>query len=169
MKRFTKTKQDGSTRRAAVTIKDVARKAGVAVGTVSRVVNNRPDVNEELRALYRSADVFVYPTAGDTLPLVVLEAMASRCPVVSTTVGGIPFEVTPECGALVPPDDAAAVARAVNAMLADPAARQAMGRAGRARVEQVFRWNHAAQAAVAGYQHLLGQAPAAMPVGVAIA
>jgi DNA-binding LacI/PurR family transcriptional regulator len=32
------------------TIRDVARRAGVAVGTVSRVVNNRPNVDEELRA-----------------------------------------------------------------------------------------------------------------------
>src|ERR1700739_4860607 len=33
----------------AVTIRDVARRAGVAVGTVSRVLNNQPDVNLELR------------------------------------------------------------------------------------------------------------------------
>ena len=33
----------------AVTIKDVATRAGVAVGTVSRVVNNQPDVNPKLR------------------------------------------------------------------------------------------------------------------------
>jgi DNA-binding LacI/PurR family transcriptional regulator len=33
----------------AITIRDVARRAGVAVGTVSRVVNNQPDVNPELR------------------------------------------------------------------------------------------------------------------------
>lgn len=51
MKRFTKTKDDGLARRPVVTMKDVARRAGVAVGTVSRVVNNRPDVNEDLRAL----------------------------------------------------------------------------------------------------------------------
>ena len=34
----------------AVTIRDVARRAGVAVGTVSRVVNHHPDVNDQLRA-----------------------------------------------------------------------------------------------------------------------
>ena len=33
----------------AITIRDVANRAGVAVGTVSRVVNNRPDVNPKLR------------------------------------------------------------------------------------------------------------------------
>lgn len=61
MKRFTKTKAGSSARRPPVTIKDVARKAGVAVGTVSRVVNNRPDVNEELRALVlRTAEELNY-------------------------------------------------------------------------------------------------------------
>ncbi len=61
MKRFTKTKPDGPARRSTVTIKDVARRAGVAVGTVSRVVNNRPDVNEDLRArVLRSAEELQY-------------------------------------------------------------------------------------------------------------
>lgn len=39
----------------AVTIRDVARRAGVAVGTVSRVVNNQPDVNPELRERVQKA------------------------------------------------------------------------------------------------------------------
>ena len=122
--------------------------------------------NEELRALYHLADVFVYPTAGDTLPLVVLEAMASGCPIVSTTVGGIPFEVPAEVGTLVPPDNAAAVASAVNTLLADPAARQRMGHAARERVKTIFRWNQSARAAVAGYQRMLGKQPAVDAVSV---
>jgi DNA-binding LacI/PurR family transcriptional regulator len=39
----------------AVTIRDVARRAGVAVGTVSRVMNNQPDVNSELRERVQKA------------------------------------------------------------------------------------------------------------------
>jgi DNA-binding LacI/PurR family transcriptional regulator len=39
----------------AVTIRDVARRAGVAVGTVSRVMNNQPDVNAELRERVQKA------------------------------------------------------------------------------------------------------------------
>jgi LacI family transcriptional regulator len=49
----------------AVTIRDVARRAGVAVGTVSRVVNNQPDVNEELRLRVQRAlkDLDYHPNA----------------------------------------------------------------------------------------------------------
>ncbi len=112
--------------------------------------------NAELRALYHEADLFVYPTMGDTLPLVVLEAMASRLPVVSTTVAGIPFAATPECGVLVPPGDVGAVSRAVSGLLADPEMRLRMGQRGRARIEKVFRWSEAAKCAVAAYDRVLG-------------
>jgi DNA-binding LacI/PurR family transcriptional regulator len=45
----------------AATIRDVARRARVAIGTVSRVVNNRPDVNGELRArVLRAAQALDY-------------------------------------------------------------------------------------------------------------
>jgi starch synthase len=113
--------------------------------------------NEELRALYHCADVFVYPTDGDTLPLVVLEAMACARPVVSTTVGGIPCAVTPDCGILVPPSDPAGITQAVTTLLASPDLRRSMGAAGRARVAKVFRWEKAAQAAVAGYKRVLSR------------
>ena len=32
------------------TIKDIAKKTGFSIGTVSRVINNKPDVNEKTRA-----------------------------------------------------------------------------------------------------------------------
>ena len=41
----------------------------------------------ELMALYARADIFTFPTLADTLPLVVMEAMASGLPVITTTVG----------------------------------------------------------------------------------
>ena len=111
--------------------------------------------NEELRALYHLADLFVYPTLADSLPLVVLEAMACGLPVVSTTVGGIPFAVRPEAGVLVPPGDVTAVSMAVNDLLADPSRRRAMGATARARVIETFRWSAAAGLAVDGYRAVL--------------
>jgi DNA-binding LacI/PurR family transcriptional regulator len=64
MKRFTK-KNRNNPRRTTATIRDVALRANVAVGTVSRVVNNRPDVNEELRSrvLRAAADLSYRPNA----------------------------------------------------------------------------------------------------------
>jgi glycosyltransferase involved in cell wall biosynthesis len=129
--------------------------SGLSGDLASRVVFTGGVSNEELRALYHSADLFVYPTMGDTLPLVVLEAMACGKTVVSTTVGGIPFEVPPECGVLVPPDNAGAVSRAVRDLLGAPEAMRSMGRKGRRRVETTFRWSLAAQAAVSGYEWVL--------------
>lgn len=44
---------------------------------------------EELAASYTSADVFIFPSEFETLGNVVLEAMASRCPVVACRAGGV--------------------------------------------------------------------------------
>lgn len=111
--------------------------------------------NEELRALYHLADLFVYPTRADTLPLVVLEAMACGLPVVSTTVGGIPFEVSREAGVLVPPGDPTAVTSAVDALLDDPLRRARLGAGAAARVRAEFRWSRSAERAVEGYRWCL--------------
>ena len=111
--------------------------------------------DDEVGALFRRADLFVFPTRADTFPLVVLEAMAHGRPVLSTTVGGIPHQVEPDCGVLVPPGDAGAVARAVAQFAADPATRQAMGQRARARVRSDFTWDAAAARAFDGYREVL--------------
>lgn len=131
--------------------------AGISEEIRSRVTFTGGISNQQLRALYRAADVFVYPTSGDTLPLVVLEAMASGLPIVSTRVGGIPYEVTDDCGVLVDPGDAAAVAEATDTFLRSPEGRREVGRAARARVTEMFRWHRAAAAAVAVYERLAEQ------------
>ncbi len=136
--------------------------AGLDPEQRKRVVFTGGVSDAELRALYRSSDIFVYPTRGDTLPLVVLEAMAGGLPIVSTTVGGIPFQVGGDCGLLAAPDDPAAIAARVTELLRDPARRRAMGQAARHRVETVFRWHLAAREAVKGYEAILGK-PVAAP------
>ena len=131
--------------------------AGLEPRLRERVVFTGGVSDAELRALYRSCDVFVYPTRGDTLPLVVLEAMAGGLPVVSTTVGGIPFQVQSDCGMLVDPDDPGGIATRATELLADRQRREAMGAAARRRVESVFRWRLAAREAVKGYEAVLGK------------
>jgi glycosyltransferase involved in cell wall biosynthesis len=61
------------------------------------------------------------PSRSEGLPLVIAEAAWSRCPVVATTVGGIP-EVAARAGGirLVPPEDPRALAQAIREVLGDP-------------------------------------------------
>lgn len=129
--------------------------AGVSPQLRSRIVFTGSVTDRELRALYQSATLFVYPTAGDTLPLVVLEAMASGLPVVSTRVGGVPYAVADDCGLLTSPGDPAATAAAIDAMLRSPERMRTAGACARARVLNTFRWERSARAAVAAYGRVL--------------
>jgi glycosyltransferase involved in cell wall biosynthesis len=78
----------------------------------------KPRVAEMMRA----SDLFVMPSRFENLPCVIIEAMASGLPVVSTTVGGIPEMVTRADGILVPPDDPAALADALDRVMSNPQA-----------------------------------------------
>jgi glycosyltransferase involved in cell wall biosynthesis len=133
----------------------VLRESGLPDAMAESVIFTNAVSNEELRALYSLSSLFVYPTKGDTLPLVVLEAMACGLPVVSTSIGGLPFMVGPAEGVLVGPGDAAAVARAVDSLLKDPIRRGEMGRSAHAKVLSRFRWDAAAQKAFDGYERVL--------------
>ena len=74
---------------------------------------------------------------------VLIEAMALGRPVVAPREGGpLVVVVDGETGVLVPPRDPVAIADALSALIADPARRAAMGRAGRARVEAEFDIRH---------------------------
>lgn len=106
---------------------------------------------EDLQTLYQLADIFVFPSRSETLPLSVLEAMSKAKPVIATRIAGIPYQVTEETGILVEPDDAEGLARAIRALLDDPERRAEMGRMGRARLLSEFTWERAAELAIEGY------------------
>lgn len=103
-------------------------------------------------------DVFVLPTRRDPFPLVVLEAMASGLPVVATAVDGVPEQVDEASAILVAPDDATALAGAIERMLDDAPARVAMGRAAVARVAGQFTPERHARELAAAYDWTLDSA-----------
>jgi glycosyltransferase involved in cell wall biosynthesis len=90
-----------------------------------------------IEELFSRADVFCLPTSIDAVPFVVLEAMASGVPVISTQVGSIP-ELLGGGGLTCEAGDRAGLAEALGALLEDPARRRAMGEAGRARAEEHY-------------------------------
>lgn len=79
----------------------------------------------ELFRHLRSADLLVLPTLSEGTPRVLVEARANSLPIVASNVGGIPSSVTDEFdGLLVPPKDAAALARAIDRIVSDGALRR---------------------------------------------
>jgi glycosyltransferase involved in cell wall biosynthesis len=96
-------------------------------------------------ALYRAmklADVVVVPSRYEPFGIVVLEAMAAAKPVVASRVGGLnEIVVDGETGLLVPPEDPAALASAIERLLDNPGMAREMGLRGRRRVEELYRWD----------------------------
>jgi glycosyltransferase involved in cell wall biosynthesis len=100
----------------------------------------------ELGPWYEVADVFVHPAVWqEPFGMILTEAMAFSCPVVSTYSGGVPEIVLHEkTGLLVERDDSNALAGAITELLENPDRARAMGQAGRERLEQEFGWDRTA-------------------------
>ena len=95
---------------------------------------------DDVPALLAMCDVHVQPSVRpDSLPRTVLEAMAAGTPTVGARIGGIPEMVLhDQTGLLVPPGDAAALARELARALGDPDLRGALGRAARDRARREY-------------------------------
>lgn len=108
-----------------------------ALGLETRIhfAGNVEDVRPYLRAL----DLLVVPSRREGQGRVLMEAMALGRPVMATRVGGIPELVCHgHNGWLVPPEDPAALAQAIAALLDDPPLRTALAREGRRCAEGEF-------------------------------
>jgi starch synthase len=109
----------------------------------------------EVIQLLSHALAFACPSVYEPLGIVNLEAMACQTAVVASRTGGIPEVVADGVtGLLVPPDDPAALADAVNALLRDPGRAAAMGKAGRERAVTEFSWAAVAEQTAALYAEL---------------
>ena len=121
---------DGENRRA------VEEKAK-SLGLEDRVLflGKRTDVNR----LLRGADIFIFPSLTEGLPLAVIEAMASGMPIIASRVGGIPELVQPEVnGFLINPNSFSDIKRAVEKLVFDRDLRIQMGQNSRILFEKEF-------------------------------
>ncbi|QBJ93409.1 glycogen synthase [Streptomyces seoulensis] len=115
----------------------------------------------EVVQLLTHAAVFVCPSVYEPLGIVNLEAMACGTPVVASRVGGIPEVVDDgRTGLLVDTDGdfEGNLARALDSVLADPAAARRMGEAGRARAVGEFGWDAVARRTAGLYEEIRKQA-----------
>lgn len=104
-----------------------------------------PLPHERLCSIYQRVAIFALPCIvaadgdRDGIPNVLLEAMASGVPVVSTPVSGIPEVIRSEAeGLLVPPNSPAGLADAVDRLLSSPGLGERLALAARAKIETCF-------------------------------
>jgi glycosyltransferase involved in cell wall biosynthesis len=110
----------------------------------------------EVQRLLARAAVVVLPSHREGLPMVLLEAMAHGGAVVATPVGGIPSLVEDGItGLLVPTGDARALREAITRLLGNPALRRKLGRAARAKVQEVAGWERVTEATLDAYRSAL--------------
>jgi glycosyltransferase involved in cell wall biosynthesis len=94
---------------------------------------------DDMPAVYASLDLMVSSSRREGLPMAILEAMASRVPLIATAVGGVPTVVLDgRTGVLVPEVDAALLANGITELLRDSALRERLGSAARQLVEDEF-------------------------------
>lgn len=144
-------------------LREQARRLGLTDSIRFRGWVARKDMPEQ----YRSADVFVFPSFEEGMPNVVLEAMASGLPVVTTDIYGNRELVSDgDNGVLVPPGDAESLCQALVRLAKDLDLRQRMGRRSRERA-RAFGWEQTARAYLELSQSVLEQ-PAKKP-GIPVA
>jgi glycosyltransferase involved in cell wall biosynthesis len=134
------------------TVREMVSQNGLA-GQVELKGQIGVDRRPELMELYRMAQLFVLPSHHEGMPTVLLEAMASGLPAVSTAVGGaLELIADGENGLLVPPHEPEALASALLSLLADAGLRSDVGRNARTTVQQRYSWAAVAERYLACYE-----------------
>lgn len=127
------------------------------LGLAERVSLPGPVSQDEIRTHYEGADVFCLPSFAEGVPIVLMEAMAMRLPVIATRITGIPELIDHgRSGLLVPPGRPDLVADALEMLARDPELRTRLGEAGREKVVEEFETVRSAEAL---YAILTGSAP----------
>jgi len=112
-------------------------------------------LQDDLRDLLATSDLYVFPTYAEGCARSAMEAMGAGLPVITTDACGLPVRHGVD-GWLVPRADGGALAAAIVRLLGDADARESIGRTAQARVAAEFRWPNFARHLVDLYTRLLG-------------
>jgi glycosyltransferase involved in cell wall biosynthesis len=109
---------------------------------------------EDLPAVYRLAEFFVYPSSYEGFGLPVLEAMACGTPVITSNIASMP-EFVGDAGLLVPPGNSEALEMALIDLVSDQDKRERLSKAG---IEQAasYTWERMTAETVQVYRRILG-------------
>ncbi len=125
----------GTTRRIKDTIERISRDPMLAgrVNFLGTLVGERK-IQE-----YREADIFVFPSLAEGLPLVILEAMAAGLPIITTRVGSLPeFLADGENCLYVSPSDVDDIVEKLINLVENKGLRENMGEANRTKAKELF-------------------------------
>lgn len=126
-----------------------------ALGVADRACFLGALTERDVETVLAAGDILALPSTMEGMPYVILEAMASRKPVVATDVFGIPEMVEDGVhGFVVPPDDVGALGRALARLVTDADLRSRMGSAARERFEREFTLSRQVAAIEAVYGEL---------------
>jgi glycosyltransferase involved in cell wall biosynthesis len=119
--------------------------------------------SDQMHELFSAHDVFLFPSLMEGLPFVVLQAMASGMPVITTETCGMPDVVEDGFnGILIPPADASAIENAVLRLAASAELRQCLGQAAQHTMTR-YTWERSAIMLETFFRHIIaleGQTPA---------
>lgn len=137
---------------------DVARSGAALPPSARERIHAHGRVDNETReTLLAAASILCAPALeGESFGVVLAEAMAAGVPVVASAIPGYREVVEPDCGRLVPPGDAIALACALDDLLADAGLRARMGAAGRI-VAVRYSWTVVSDRVVAVYRRVLAE------------
>ncbi|HEX6138667.1 MAG TPA: glycosyltransferase family 4 protein [Casimicrobiaceae bacterium] len=144
------------------------RELAARLGVSGQVVFCGELPHRDLHAYYASASVFCLCSRAEPFGIVLLEAGAFRCPVVATSVGGIPEILKHDVNAcLVPPDDPVALGAELRRLLCDRETSERLSEALYRHIDDNFTWSRAH----GGYMSLVdrldtaGRRPASVSCG----
>ena len=111
--------------------------------------------DEEVQAIMSLATLFVYFTRGDTLPLVILEAMTNGLPIIASNIGGIPYLLSKDSGLIVENLEPQYLSIEIKNLLSNKERMATLSNNALERVKEEFSWNASAQKVINVYRSII--------------